>query len=237
MRLLVGSQLAPAAAESRPRLVVHREFAPGQQAHFGHRIEASLRIRIEGADRVDLVVEQVDAVRHGRSHREQVDQAAAHRVFAGADDLRDVVVAGQRELRLEPGLVQLLLHAEVEGVAGQEARRCHTVERGARRHQHHVGLPLQDPPQRREPLADQVLVRREGVVRQRLPVREEGAAQFRREEGDLVQQALGVVGICGDDGGEAAVLQLPLRHAGEQQRVGRAGRARQGHAAAGGKLG
>jgi hypothetical protein len=55
-------QLAPAAAELGPRAVVHRELAAGQQAHLGHRIQAALAVGVEGADAVDLVVEQVDAV-------------------------------------------------------------------------------------------------------------------------------------------------------------------------------
>jgi hypothetical protein len=77
-------------------------------------------------------------IRHQRAHREQVDQAAAHRVFAGAHHLRHVVVAGQRELRLQLRLVQLLLDLEVEGVAGQEGRRREAVQRGGGGHQHHV---------------------------------------------------------------------------------------------------
>ena len=112
MRLLVGSPSSSSRQrlrKLRPRVVVHRELASGQQAHLGHGVQAALAVGVEGADRVDLVVEQVDAVGHRRAHGEQVDQAAAHRVFAGAHDLRDVVVAGQRELGLELRLVQLLL--------------------------------------------------------------------------------------------------------------------------------
>jgi hypothetical protein len=54
-------QFAPAAAELGARVVVHRELAARQQAHFGHGVEAALAVRVEGADAVDLVVEQVDA--------------------------------------------------------------------------------------------------------------------------------------------------------------------------------
>jgi hypothetical protein len=135
-------QFAPAAAKACAGVVVHREFAPRQQPHLGHGVEAALGVGVEGADRVDLVVEQVDAERHQRAHGEQVDQAAAHRVFARAHDLRHVAVAGQRELGLELGFLQLLLGLEVEGVAGEERRRREAVERGCGGHQHHVGLFL-----------------------------------------------------------------------------------------------
>ena len=92
-------QFAPAAAELRPRRVVHRKFTTRQQPHFGHRVQAALAVGVEGADAVDLVVEQVHAVRYGRTHREQINQPTAHRVFARAHHLRDVAVARQRELR------------------------------------------------------------------------------------------------------------------------------------------
>ncbi|MPM49585.1 hypothetical protein SDC9_96315 [bioreactor metagenome] len=57
--------LAPAAAELGARVVVHRELAAWQQAHLGHGVEAALGVGVERADRVDLVVEQVDPVGHG----------------------------------------------------------------------------------------------------------------------------------------------------------------------------
>ena len=223
--------LAPARAKTSPRLVVHRELAAGQQPHLGHRVEAALRVGVEGADRVDLVAEQVDAVGHRRAHREQVDQPAAHRVFARRDDLAHVRVAGQRELGLQGRLVELLLLLEVEGVGGEKARRGEAHQRGRRRHQHDIDLArllrLQDAPQRREPLGDQVLVRREGVVGQRLPVGKHGDAQPRREEGQLGFEPLGVGRLGGDDRGDLALRRLRLREPGQQQRIGGAGRAGQ----------
>ena len=93
---------------------------------------------------------------------EEVDQAAAHGVLARADHLRDVAVAGQGELALELGLVELLLDLEMEGVARQERGRCHPVQRGGGRHDDHVGpgvlVALLDAPQRGQALGDQVLV-------------------------------------------------------------------------------
>ncbi len=59
--------LAPAARNAARARLVHRELAAGQQAHLGHRVEAALGVGVEGADRVDLVVEQVDAVGHASS--------------------------------------------------------------------------------------------------------------------------------------------------------------------------
>src|SRR6218665_206500 len=142
MRLLVGSpsissrqrllNLARAASSignSRPgsrrtsgtggRL----RWVSGAKLRFGQGVEAALVVGVEAADRVDLVVEQVPPVRHARAHREQVDQPAAHCVLAGADHLRYMAVAGQRELGLELGRIELLPERKVKGIAGQKRRR------------------------------------------------------------------------------------------------------------------
>ncbi len=209
-------QLAPALAKARAGVVVHRELAARQQAHLGHRVQAALAVRIEGADGVDLVVEQVHPQRHAGAHREQIDQAAAHRVFAGADDLGDMAVSRQCQLGLEPGFLELLLDPEMEGVAGQEGGRRDTVERGGGRNEHHVRLALRNTPESGQALTDEVLVRRKRVVGQGFPVREQGAAQTGREKCNLVDQALRVRGVGRDDGGELAPGLGPHRHRREQ---------------------
>ena len=122
-------QLAPAAAKAGPRSVVHREFTPRQQPNLGHWVQAALAVRVKGADAVDLVVKQVHPERHQAAHGKQVDQAAAYRVFAGADHLRHMAVPGKRQLGFQLGLVQLLFHLELKGVAGQESRWCQPVKR------------------------------------------------------------------------------------------------------------
>ena len=230
-------QLAPTASESRTGRLVHRELSPGQQPHFGHGVEAALAVGVKGADAVDFVVEQVHPIRHQRTHGEEVDQAAAHRVFTGADHLADMRVARQGQLGLELGFVELLLDLELKGVARQKGRRSQTVQRRGGGHQHHVGafgmVALLDAPERGQPLRDQVLVRREGVIRQGFPVREHHAAQIGRKKHQLVHEALGVDRVTGDDGGELACFFLALSQLGQQHGIGRSGRAGQGETFAG----
>ena len=120
--------LAEGLAEMRAALVVHREFAGRQEADFGHRIDGALGVHIERLDVFDLVVEQVEPVRQLRAHREEIDQAAADRVFAGCDDLRDVGVAGQRDLAAEFFGVEFLILPELEGVGRHEFRRRQAVD-------------------------------------------------------------------------------------------------------------
>ncbi len=218
---------APTRAEGRARLVVERKLAAGQQAHFGHRVQAALRVRVEGADRIDLVAEQVHAIRHRRAHREQIDQSAAHCVLAGRDHLAHMRIAGERELRLERRFVELVLLLELEGGGRQERGRRQARQRGGGGQQHHVDvLARPQVPERGQALADQVLVRAEGVVGQRLPIRKDGHAQPGREERQLVGQALCIGRLGGDHGGDATTLRM----ARDQQRVGRADRAGQGEA-------
>ncbi len=184
--------LAEGLAEVRAPLVVHREFAGRQQADFRHRIDGALGIDVEGLDAFDLVVEQVEPVGQLRAHREEVDQAAANRVFAGRHHLRDIGVAGQGDLAAEFLGVELLALLEGEGVGRQERRRGQAIDSGRGRHQQDVQLALHGRPQRGQTLGNQILVRREGVVGQRFPVRQQADAQLRAEPRDFVEQALGV---------------------------------------------
>ena len=97
--------------------------------------------------------------------------------------------------------------------------------------------PLADAPQAGQPLADQVLVRREGVVGQGFPVGEQHAADVGREEGNFFDQALGVCGVRRHDGGGAALGFFALGQLGQQQGVGVGGGAGQGKALARGQFG
>ena len=115
-------QLTPAAAKASACVVVHRKLAPREQPHLRHGIQAALAVGIERADAVNLVIKQVHTVGHQAAHGEQVNQAAAHGVFTWAHHLRHMAVAGQSELRLEPGLVELLLDLEMECIARQKSR-------------------------------------------------------------------------------------------------------------------
>ena len=110
-------QFTPTASEQSPRHLVHGELSTGQQTHLGHRVEAALGIGVKGANRVDLVVEQVHAVGHQRAHGKEVNQAAAHRVLTRTDHLRHMAVARHGQLLFQLGVIQSLLDFEMEGVS------------------------------------------------------------------------------------------------------------------------
>jgi hypothetical protein len=60
-------------------------------------VQRSLRERREGADRLDLVAEELDPQRVAAGGREDVDQASADRELAALLHAVDALVAGERE--------------------------------------------------------------------------------------------------------------------------------------------
>jgi hypothetical protein len=87
--------------------------------------------------------------------------------------------------------------------------------------------------ERGEALGDEILVRREGIVRQRFPVGQEAHARFRGEESDFLRKALGVDGARTDDGEQRHLFAIGEVIAGDQQGIGRAVRAVEGETLAG----
>jgi hypothetical protein len=145
-----------------------------------------------------------------------------------------VGVAGQRQLRLELGFIELFALAEEEGVGGQEGWRRQSHQRRGGRHHQHVALAVADFVQGCQAFGHQVLVRRKRVVGQGFPVRQQVAGQLAvGEPGDFIEQALAVAGVR-DDHGEHPFVCLQ-RQRRERQRIGirRAVQRRQGEAVSG----
>ncbi len=220
--VVVVETLVPAAAEGRDRLLVERVLAPGQQAQALERRERALGLGIEAAQRLDLVVEQLDAHRRVVPHREQVHDRAAHRELAVLVDVVDGAVAGacqgvaQRDdAQALAGIERQRRGAHVGDRRGALHQRCH-------RHDQHHRVALRQARQRQQAVRDQVLVRREAVVGQRFPVGQPqhgpgGGARSGEEEPQVRLDALGRGAAGGQDDHGAGVL---ARHARQRQRVG-----------------
>ena len=219
LRGIALERLAEPGAKARARRVVERELARRQQADLVHLVDGALRVDVEGADRLDLVVDEVDPVRQRAPHREEIDQPAADAVLAGRDDLGHVAVAGGRELGAQAHRVEAGALLDEERVAGEVRGRRDALQGGGRRDERDVAVAGRDPVERREPLRHEVVVRREAVVRQRLPVGQQRDPEARREPRDLVAEALRLERRRADDRKRAA----RRREARERERVGRAG--------------
>ena len=210
--------LAKTRAEAGAAGIVHWKLARRQQAHVVHLVDGALRIDVESADRVDDVVLEVDAVGQRAAHREQIDQAAAHAVLARRDDLGQMLVAGQRELRAQFVDIELAALLEKERIGREVVGGREAVERGRRRHDDDVELAALQLVERRHALGDQVVVRREAVVGQRFPVGKQRHLEIRREPGDLLAQPLRVGRLRAQHRDRARAGRQP----GERERVARA---------------
>ena len=210
--------VAEPGPEAGAARLVHREFARRQQPHLAHLVDCALRVDVEGADRVDQVVLEVDAVGQRAAHRIQVDQPAANAVLARGDDLRDVLVSAQGQLRAQCVYLQLPALLEEERVGGEVGGRGEAVQRGGCRDDEHVEFAALQLVQRRQALGDEVAVRGEPVVGERFPVREQRHLERRREPRDLLAQPLGVARLRAQHGDRPRAGRKP----GERERVARA---------------
>ena len=219
---VVGRRLAeglpPSRAEPRDRVRVERHLRDRPQDQTLALIGAALGSGIEDADRLDRVAEQVEPHRIRLAGREDVDDAAAHGVFAWLHHRAGAAVAvGLQEagelLRLH-GAVGAQFQAGVgERRAGWNAldQRVHRGEHDARS----SGL-FQQACERGDALRHQRRVRRHAVVGEAVPGGEAQHLGLRSGEGQRLGQACHpriVAGGVQDGAGELAAA------AGQQEGV------------------
>ncbi|MCW0416631.1 hypothetical protein NB689_002385 [Xanthomonas sacchari] len=142
-------------------------------------VQRALRFRVEGADRIDVLVQQFDPQRRVGAHRVHVEQAAAHGEVARVHHLRHVAVSRAFQSPLLRIQVQALAHAQVETAADDVAQRRHPLHQRLHRYHHDALGQRRQPVQRGQALADDVRVRTELVVGQGFPVRERHHRQAR----------------------------------------------------------
>ncbi len=108
-------------------------------------------------------------------------------------------VAGEGELGAQRVDVEACALLEEERERREILLRREPVERRRRRDDEHAAFSARDVVECSEPLRDQVLVRREMVVRKRFPVGEERDGKAGSEPGQLVGKPLGGERIGRDD--------------------------------------
>ncbi len=229
-RRVALEHFAEAAAKARTSRFVEGELARRKQSHIAHRIKRALGVDVEGLDRLDLVVEEVDAIRQCRSHRKEIDEAAAHAELAGRDDLCHVRVARKRKLRAQCVDVERLALPQEERERGEIRRRGETVQRRGGRDDQEVAFTPRDVIERREALGDQVLVRRELIVGQRLPIGQQRDAKIGREPRHFFREPLSRSRFGAHDRDHALARCCPSGEIGERQRVRRSGKRARPHA-------
>ncbi len=192
----------------------------------------ALGFRVEAAQRIDLVVEQFDAVGLVRAHRVQVEQGAAHREVARVQHLGHVAVARGLEAAFFGVEIELLAAREVERIAGDPGRRRQPLHQRGDRHHQHAAARGRQPVQGRHALRDDVRMRAEQVVGQGFPVGEVQHRQIAGQHAQVVFERLGAVAVAGDGQHQALVAAGGLGQA-ERQRAGAVRRTPQGALLAG----
>ena len=106
-----------ALAEAGDALARERKLARRQQFDALDPLPGKLAVRVEGPDRLDLVVEQVDPVGLLAAAGKEVDQRAAHGELPVLGDLRHRAVAGRLQTQPETFPVEAFAGAQHQGVA------------------------------------------------------------------------------------------------------------------------
>ena len=161
------------------------ELAHGHELERAQLPRTALGLRIEAADRFQRIAEEIEPHAELHAGSEQIDDAAAHRVFAGIAHRRS---AG-KAVELEPA--HHAVHGEHiaggggERLSGDELARRHPLQRGVDGgEQDGSALPFRagEPRQSEHALRNRARVRRHPVVRQAVPRREFEHGDFRGEE-------------------------------------------------------
>ena len=120
---------APALAEGKERIRIHREFMPGEEPDFLCFLHRALGLYVEPSDRFDFVVEEVESEGAFGPHRKDVDDAPANGKFAGRKNLLHGGVAREREALLDRADRDPLALVKEEGARTNVGDRSHSLRR------------------------------------------------------------------------------------------------------------
>ena len=245
-----------ARLRAKLRQVVLAEPADGFRGELDlahrHQIEraelagGALRFRIEGADALQRVAEEIEPHRRGHSRREKVENAAAHRIFAGVDDGGGAL----ETVGLQPALQRVHVDA-VAGRGGKALRRDflqrrHALDQGVDGGAENArALDRRFGP--REPRQHRDAARRDGgvggnaVVGLAIPRRKFQRLDLRRGKSDRLAERAGALPVARDmDEDRRALLALDgerLRQLGGDEGIVAVGDGGEGQRAALGQFG
>ena len=170
------------------------------ELEFGHRHEieraqfgrGALGLRIEGADRFQRIAEKIEPHRLGHSGREQIDDAAADRVFAGFTHGRGADEAVELEPFGDPGHGEQIAGRGGERLARQRLARRQALENGVDGGEHNGGplaaLDARKARQRHHALRHRAGMRRHAVIGQAVPGREFQHLDVGREKAERARK-------------------------------------------------
>ena len=148
------------------QLLADRSLRQGQQQGFVNRVHGSLRSRIEAANGVDLVAEELDAHRALGLRRIHVENASAHRVLTRHFDHVGGTVADRVEMAEQVFQVEGLSAPQGAGQIAVILSRSLQNRGCGNRRDHDPGLARRDLPQRSGALLLQFRMGRKILERQ-----------------------------------------------------------------------
>ena len=228
--------LAIARAEPLDAVDVEQGLRRGHQHERFGLIGRALVGRVEAADAVDLVAEEIEAESQVVARREDVDERAADRIFAMLRDRVGALIAERIELADEGFARDPLALGDAAGELPHPEGRQHPLRGCTCRCDEQLRLVRLglERAQRCQPLRHHAQRGGGAVVRQAVPSGQGQHLDFGREQGDRFSQGAhrrfvgddgdgagrfaAAVGSAGKVGGEPR--QEAGRHAGQRQRLG-----------------
>ncbi len=181
-------------------------------------MQRTLGFRIEGANRVDLVVQQLDAIRLAAAHRKDVEQRTANGVITRVEHLRYVTITSGFQTTFFRVQIETLAQLHLQGIAADEGHRREPLHQGRHRDDQHPARGARQAIQRRHALRHDVLMRTENVVGQGFPIREMQHRQIARKHPQLGFQRLRGKRIAGDHHQQPSMLRRRRSHRQSQRR-------------------
>ena len=192
------------------------KFRDRHQIERAHRQQRALGLRVETADRFQAVAEEIEPHRLVEPGRKQVENAAAHGVFAGLAHRRGAVVAVVLQPRDDGGHRHDMARRHRQRLRRDGFARRHPLHDGVDRGQHDQRLVAADQPrqprQRGQPLRQNAAMRRHPVIGLAVPGRELHDRQIRREEFQRAGQLLHARTVAADHGEADRRRLRPRRH-------------------------
>jgi hypothetical protein len=178
-------------AERLDARVVEQDLVDRQQGEALRRLDGALGGGVEAADGLDLVAEEVEAERVGVARGEQVEQPAAHSVFARLEHRVGADISVGAEHRRELVAVDPASRLDLGGQLADPRRGEGALEDGVDGGDEELRLRRGGGQrgERRQPVARHPHRRRGAVVRQAVPRREIDGVDLGREVRHRVEHA------------------------------------------------
>ncbi len=173
-----GAQIDIEARAKTPSEILSGVFIEGEFPGREHLdpvdlLGRALRLRIEAADGLDLIIEEFDAIGLAAPHGPEIEDRAAHGELPRLPDLIGQAVSGVTEELAKAGGIKVIADGQVQALAPDPGRRSEPLDDGRHRGDHDALIHSGKPGEKIKSARYQVRVRRVEVVGQDFPVREQ----------------------------------------------------------------